>query len=134
MKRIYLVSVIVLLGVVLLAGIKSGAFRAEDGSSFGLRPVKSNQVCMVNDRFMGVEQMPVAVNGTTYYGCCQGCVSKLQNNKNGARFSSDPVTGEPVDKAQAYIVNVAEGPKNVLYFQSKSTYQTYLKQLALKGK
>ena len=40
--------------------------------------VPNDKVCMVNDRFMGVEQIPIEVDGTTYYGCCEGCVEKLQ--------------------------------------------------------
>ena len=36
--------------------------------------VENEKVCMVNDRFMGVKQIPIEVQGITYYGCCQNCV------------------------------------------------------------
>ena len=37
----------------------------------------ANLVCMVNDRYMGVEQIPVQVEGRTYYGCCEMCKTRL---------------------------------------------------------
>ena len=52
--------------------------------------VPNEKVCMVNDRFMGVQQIPIDVNGTTYYGCCEGCVEKLQKNLDDVRFGSNP--------------------------------------------
>ena len=66
--------------------------------------VPNDKVCMVNDRFMGVEQIPIDVEGTTYYGCCQGCVDKLQKNIDNVRFGSNPINDVKVDKANAVIV------------------------------
>jgi len=43
--------------------------------------VKASEVCMVNDRVMGKPQIPVEVEGKTYYGCCEGCKSRLQNSQ-----------------------------------------------------
>ena len=66
--------------------------------------VDNEKVCMVNDRFMVVKQIPIDVDGITYYGCCPNCVKKIQENIDGVRYSTDPVSGEKVDKATAIIV------------------------------
>ena len=57
---------------------------------------------MVNDQFMEVEQIPVAVGDKTYFGCCAMCKSKLENNE-GVRTAADPVSGARVDTATAVI-------------------------------
>lgn len=80
---------------------------------------------MVNDRFMGVEQIPIDVDGTTYYGCCQGCVVKLQKNLNNVRFASNNLKGTKVDKARAIIVQ-DKSNGNVFYFASTQDAQIFL--------
>jgi YHS domain-containing protein len=85
--------------------------------------VKSSFVCFVNNRYMGKEQIPVEVNGKTYYGCCQGCVGNLQNNRK-VRYAIDPYTNKEVDKALAYIV-VKPGSSEVWYFESEKNYSSY---------
>ncbi|MBI5888529.1 MAG: TRASH domain-containing protein [Deltaproteobacteria bacterium] len=84
--------------------------------------VKTDQVCMVNDTVMGKIQIPVKVNGKTYYGCCEGCVGKLKKIRS-FRFSKDPVTGREVDKAKAYISKAPDG--RALYFESMKTVEEY---------
>lgn len=79
-------------------------------------------VCMVNDQFMGKPQIPVEVEGRTYYGCCAMCKDKL-NQQPAARLAQDPVTGEAVDKAKAVIVQDAQG--RVKYFASEATLARY---------
>jgi YHS domain-containing protein len=79
-------------------------------------------VCMVNDQFMGVTQIPIAVEGRTYYGCCPACKQKLADQP-AARTAQDPVTGEPVDKATAVIVQDATG--KVLYFANEDTLRRF---------
>lgn len=80
-------------------------------------------VCMVTDHFMGVPQIPVKADGKTYYGCCQGCVGNIQKNAD-VRYAADPVTGVPVDKAQAVIAK--DGTGKVYYFESEETYQRFV--------
>ncbi|WP_246054093.1 MULTISPECIES: hypothetical protein [Antarcticibacterium] len=46
--------------------------------------VPNELVCMVNNAYMGKSQMPVPVNGKTYYGCCEMCVGKLTNEETSA--------------------------------------------------
>lgn len=87
--------------------------------------VKSSYVCYVNNAFMGKEQIPVHVNGKIYYGCCQGCVEKLENDRS-LRYAIDPFTGKEVDKATAYIVLKKDGSSDVLYFENKENHQAFL--------
>ena len=89
--------------------------------------VPNDKVCMVNDRFMGIDQIPIEVEGITYYGCCQDCVKKLQENLNGVRYSTDPVSGEKVDKAKAVVIrNKTDG--TVYYFSSEASAHEFLKR------
>lgn len=82
---------------------------------------------MVNDRFMGIKQIPIEAEGITYYGCCPDCVKKLQENIGGARYSKDPVSDEKVDKASAVIVKNNEDGM-VQYFGSEASANQFLKQ------
>jgi YHS domain-containing protein len=87
-----------------------------------LTRVEGSKVCMVNDQFMEVEQIPVEVGGKTYFGCCAMCKAKLENN-DGARTAVDPVSGTRVDKATAVI---GRAPSNkVYYFESEATMRRF---------
>lgn len=77
---------------------------------------------MVNDQFMGRPQIPVEVDGRTYFGCCAMCKDKLVNQP-AIRTAKDPVSGEDVDKAKAVIIQDAAG--KVLYFASEETLRRY---------
>lgn len=81
-----------------------------------------SQVCMVNNQFMGKPQIPIAVEGRTYYGCCAMCKDRLGNDPE-SRTAQDPVTGEKVDKATAVIIK--DGSNKVLYFASEDTLRRY---------
>jgi len=85
--------------------------------------VRAQQVCMVNDTYMGKDQIAVPVNGKTYYGCCQMCVSTL-NEQSSSRRAKDPMTEETVDKAEAFIV-VLDPSGSVGYFKNEVNYQLY---------
>jgi YHS domain-containing protein len=94
------------------AALPAGMTRVSDPS----------QVCMVNDQYMGTPQIPVDVEGRTYYGCCAMCKDKL-NQQPAARMAADPVTGEQVDKSKAVIIKDAAG--KVQYFASEQTLSRY---------
>ncbi len=81
-----------------------------------------SQVCMVNNQFMGKPQIPIAVEGRTYYGCCAMCKDRLGNDP-ASRTAQDPVTGETVDKASAVIIQDSTG--KVKYFASEDTLRRY---------
>ena len=88
--------------------------------------IESSKVCYVNNKFMGIDQIPVEFENKTYYGCCEGCVLKLKTLRE-TRFAKDPFTGNEVDKAAAFIVLKPKGNNDVLYFESKQSYIEYIK-------
>jgi len=87
-----------------------------------LKRVPTEQVCMVNDAFMGKKQIPIPVQGKLYYGCCQMCVSTLTNDAD-ERQAIDPVSGHGVDKATAVIGALPDG--NVFYFENEVNFNAY---------
>ena len=97
------------------------------GVSMASQQLKTSEVCMMNNKFFGKEQIPVQVGDKTYYGCCEGCKTTLRENPS-ARASKDPYTGEDVDKADAYIVKRSGESDEVLYFKSEETYESFLKK------
>jgi YHS domain-containing protein len=86
------------------------------------RVTDPSQVCMVNNQFMGKPQIPIAIEGRTYYGCCAMCKDRLGNDPS-ARTGVDPVTGQQVDKASAVIIQDSSG--KVMYFASEDTLRRY---------
>ena len=86
------------------------------------RVADPSQVCMVNDQYMGKPQIPIAVEGRTYYGCCPMCKERLANQP-ASRIGKDPVTGSDVDKAVALMVKDTTG--KILYFESEETLRRY---------
>ncbi len=87
---------------------------------------KHKDVCMVTNNVGLMKMIPVKVEGKTYYGCCQGCVGKLKNNRS-YRYAIDPVTGNEIDKAKAFIV--ADKAKKALYFETKETAERFFASL-----
>jgi YHS domain-containing protein len=95
--------------------------------SQGLTKVtKRSLVCMVNDTYMGKEQIPVEVSGKTYYGCCAMCKERLAQVAE-VRSAVDPVSGKTVDKATAIIGKAEDGA--VLYFENAANLDAYNKKL-----
>jgi len=93
-----------------------------DQTSPALKPVDSNHVCMITDQEFAREQIPVEVEGKTYYGCCEMCKAKLNNNPE-SRVATDPVSGNNVDKAEAVIGAAPDG--KVFYFESEENLVQY---------
>lgn len=81
---------------------------------------------MVNDQHMSAAQIPVQVEGKTYYGCCQMCEAKLKQNEQ-VRLGRDPLTQKAVDKATAVLAMDAKG--KVMYFENEANMRTYAAQL-----
>ena len=75
-------------------------------------------VCMVNDRDMGSPQIPVEVEGKTYYGCCKMCEKRLREDVS-VRTATDPVSSQKVDKAVAVLARDVSG--NVFYFADEAS-------------
>ncbi|MBD98779.1 MAG: hypothetical protein CMO34_02965 [Verrucomicrobia bacterium] len=89
--------------------------------------VPNEKVCMVNDRYMGVSQIPIEVSGITYYGCCENCIEKLQKNLNDVRFGGNPSSDIKIDKASAVIVQ-DKNSGSVFYFASKDEANAFMKK------
>lgn len=85
--------------------------------------VPANLVCMVNDAYMGSEQLAVPFEGKIYYGCCEMCRKRIPED-NKVRYATDPQTLEQVDKATAYIVLIGDKGE-VAYFKHKANYLTF---------
>ena len=92
-----------------------------------LTKVEPKTVCMINEHAMGKDQIPVEVDGKTYYGCCDMCKKALSTDAS-KRVSTDPVTGKQVDKAKAVIASQDDG--RVFYFESDETLAKYNAQFA----
>jgi YHS domain-containing protein len=79
-------------------------------------------VCMVNNQFMGQPQIPIEVDGTTYFGCCEMCKTKLATDPS-SRTAIDPVSGASVDKAKAVLGKSQTGA--IHYFESAENLASY---------
>jgi YHS domain-containing protein len=87
--------------------------------------VPNNLVCMVNDAYMGKQQLEVPFEGKLYYGCCEMCKERIPNDAK-VRMAVDPHSLKKVDKATAYIVLIGDQDE-VAYFESKDNYDAFLK-------
>jgi len=110
-----------LCAVTLLAAASS--FAGENGIR-PLKRVETKKVCMITNAVFEKDQIPVPVEGKTYYGCCEMCKERLAKDAS-SRVAVDPVTGKNVDKATAVIAAQADG--KVLYFESEKTLAQYQK-------
>jgi len=90
-----------------------------------LRRVPAKNVCMMNNTVFPKEQIAVPVDGKTYFGCCEMCKGRLAQDPT-VRQATDPVSGNPVDKARAVIGAMPDG--KVLYFESERTFAAYQKR------
>ena len=84
--------------------------------------VEAKRVCMVNNAFFPKDQIPVQVDGKTYFGCCEMCKGRLASDVT-ARTATDPVSGKSVDKATAVIGATPDG--KVYYFESDTTFSQF---------
>lgn len=89
------------------------------------RVEQRDQVCMVNDQFMGRSQIPVQVGGRTYYGCCAMCKGRLEQERV-ARVAIDPVSGREVDKSMAVLAQDSAG--KIYYFENEANLTGYSPQ------
>jgi PBP1b-binding outer membrane lipoprotein LpoB len=133
MKKI---SFIIAFSAALLSSCSSKSQSTVKGNSLGaaqqqspadsIKQIPNKQVCMINNKFMNKDQIPVPVSEKIYYGCCQGCVLTLKNDST-SRYDTDPLTNEKVDKAKAFVIIKPGSQDEVLYFKSESNARKYLK-------
>lgn len=111
-------AVIVLVGLVAALSYAANEGKAKNS----LKRVETKKVCMINNQIFEKDQIPVEVQGRTYYGCCEMCKERLANDAS-SRTAVDPVSGKTVDKATAVIGAKPDG--SVLYFESAETLEKY---------
>jgi YHS domain-containing protein len=92
---------------------------APDGD---VTPVQARFVCMITNKVFVEEQIRIPLDDRVYYGCCQMCVAKINDNKE-SRYTTDPVTGKRVNKADAVIGADESGA--VYYFESNETLDAF---------
>ena len=102
-------------GILIALSVAFTAF-ASDMPKGPVTKVDPKTVCMVNEMAMGKEQIPVEVDGKTYYGCCEMCKTALAKDAS-KRTAVDPISGKQVDKATAVIGAQADG--RVFYFETE---------------
>ena len=102
-------------GLLIALSVALTAF-AGDMPTGPLTKVDPKMVCMVNEMAMGKEQIPVEVDGKTYYGCCEMCKTALAKDAS-KRTAVDPISGKSVDKATAVIGAQDDG--RVFYFENE---------------
>lgn len=107
------------LGAVLLLAV---SVLADPAGAEPLERVEPVRVCMVNNTVFPRDQIPVEVDGKTYFGCCEMCKGRLAKDA-AVRTATDPVSGKPVDKATAVIGAGPDG--KVQYFESEETFAKY---------
>ncbi|MGU9939157.1 hypothetical protein ACNFNZ_11355 [Empedobacter brevis] len=88
--------------------------------------VPNNMVCMVNDAYMGKQQIEVAFEGKMYYGCCKMCKEKIPKDEK-VRYATDPHSLKKISKADAYIVMIGDNDE-VAYFENKENYHLFLEE------
>lgn len=115
--------------LVLLAILLTAATVLAQTPAPPLTKVEAKKVCMINEHFMNHDQIPVEVDGKTYYGCCAMCKERLEKDA-AKRVAVDPVSGKTVDKAKAVIGAASDGM--VVYFESEKNLEKYNKQAAKK--
>lgn len=86
--------------------------------------VEPKKVCMVNNKLFDKDQIPVEVEGKTYYGCCEMCKKALAERAE-FRVALDPVSNKEVDKAKAVIGALSDG--TALYFENDENLKKYNK-------
>lgn len=129
--------IIIAIGVLMMGFLGYRQFIGQAGDSFqhANSPITNTSstesfqlqnelVCMVNNTYMGIPQIPVTVGEKTYYGCCEDCKKKLRES-DVFRIAKDPYTGEIVDKADAFIVRKSNNSPEVYYFKSKENFEDF---------
>lgn len=119
---IFAISVIFLLSASEIKAQDSDAQDPDKTEIIQLEQVNPKYICMINNTLFKKEQIPVPIDGITYYGCCQMCVKKLNENPE-SRFAIDPVSGNRVNKAEAVVG--ATPHSTVYYFESMANLKKF---------
>lgn len=127
----FAVKVLTILGFILIASMpfseRTMADKSSQDAGYGqsksaLSEIESKYVCMINNQSFDKEQIPIEIDGKTYYGCCQMCEAKLKGDPS-SRMAVDPISGKEVDKATAVIGTTPDGA--VYYFESEKNLKAF---------
>nr|WP_262906049.1 hypothetical protein [Sphingobacterium sp. FBM7-1] len=106
---------------------KSSNTNTRDHNAFEMGDVvPSEEVCMVNNAYMGKKQFEVNFEGKIYYGCCQMCKERIPKDPS-TRVAIDPFSKKQIDKATA-IIAITGNNGEVSYFENNTTYTNYINQ------
>lgn len=89
--------------------------------------ISHKKICMASDIFLGVKQTEVMQNSRMYFACSEHCVHQL--SIDSVRYAIDPVNHHQVDKAMSIVTLHPNKTGAVIYFESKDSYNKYLKVL-----
>ena len=81
---------------------------------------------MINEHAMGKDQIPIEIEGRTYYGCCDMCKKALAADAAKRVADRSGVSGKQVDKATAVIASQEDG--RVFYFENEANLAKHNKQ------
>jgi YHS domain-containing protein len=107
---------------VVLAASTLPMLAQESAKNGSLVRVDAKYVCFVTKHRFDKEQLPVKVEGKTYYGCCEMCKAKLKEDA-AQRCDLDPVSGAKVDKASAVIGADSQG--KVYFFENEDNLKKF---------
>lgn len=138
-ERFINILAIVLLGgaliVIVYMTTQMGGTQSKDTDQYlaSLPPqsdtISHSKICMVDDIYQGdYPTLSVKVANKPYYGCDAKAIHEL-SSKQDVRFAIDPVTKRKVDKASAIVGLHAKRDGKVVYFESKETFDQFLKTL-----
>ena len=106
---------------------KSSNTNTRDHNAFEMGDVvPPEEVCMVNNEYMGKKQFEVNFEGKIYYGCCQMCKERIPKDPS-TRVAIDPFSKKQIDKATA-IIAITGNNGEVSYFENNTTYTNYINQ------
>lgn len=127
MKRVfrffYLSALLLVVPPVFVSKAALAGEAEQTQSQRGWHKVENKRVCMVTDMEFPRDQIPVQVDGKTYYGCCENCKASLTKDET-VRYAIDPVSGKKVNKATAIIAADSDGA--VTYFENEVNFKKYL--------
>lgn len=99
-----------------------------DKDATAIQSIDPSYVCMPQNKVFDRKMLSVNIVGKTYYGCCENCIELLQNETEKYAYALDPITGEKVDKAKAFILEMRG---NAIYFASEENARKFSEKYGL---
>lgn len=96
--------------------------KSSSDNQSAISSIEPQYVCMLNNQAYNKEQIPIEIEGKTYYGCCSMCEGQLRADLS-SRSAIDPVSGNKVDKATSVIGSDPDG--KVYYFENQENMRQF---------